>query len=81
MARALPPRDQVEQGFDYLANNHPESIHDLFVYFDDYWIDNVPIDLWNVSQLKVRTHNNAEGKTLSSIVFTILEICLFRKAQ
>ena len=63
MTLALLPRDQVEQGFDYLANNHHESIHDLFVYFEDYWIDHVPIDLWNVSQLKVRTNNNTEGKT------------------
>ena len=81
MAVALLPLDQAEQGFDYRTNNHLESIHDLFVYFEDYWIDSVPIDLWNVSQFKVRTNNNAEGKPLSSIVFTILEICLFRMTQ
>ena len=64
MALTLLPRDQVEQGLEYLANNHPESIHDLFVYFEDYSVDNVPINLWNVSQFKVRTNNNAEGKTI-----------------
>ena len=62
MALALLPRGQVEQSFDYLANNHPELINDLFVHFEDYWIDNVPIDFWNVSELKIRTNNNAEGK-------------------
>ena len=77
IALALLPRNQVEQGFEYLA----KSLNDLFVYFEDYWIDNVPIDLWNVCELKVRTNNNSEGRTSSFISFTILEICLLRMAQ
>ena len=81
MALALLPRNQVEQGFEYLANNRPQSLNDLFVYFEDYWIDNVPIDLWNVCELKVRTNNNSEGRTSYFISFTILEISLFRMAQ
>ena len=81
MALALLPRNQVEQGFEYLANNRPQSLNDLFVYFEDYWIANVPIDLWNVCELKVRTNNNSEGRTSYFISFTILEISLFRMAQ
>ncbi|CAF3028998.1 unnamed protein product [Rotaria sp. Silwood2] len=62
MALALLPRNKVESAFEHLANNHPSSINDLFNYFKDFWIEKVPIDLWNVHDLKVTTNNNAEGK-------------------
>jgi hypothetical protein len=34
------------------------------VYFETFWMETISIGLWNVFDLKTRTNNNAEGKTL-----------------
>lgn len=62
MALALLPLDKVESAFESLAANHPQSLDDLFEYFESFWMETTPIDLWNVFELKTRTNNNAEGK-------------------
>ena len=61
MALALLPLDKVELAFQSLAANHPESLDDLFEYFETFWMETTSIDLWNVFELKTRTNNNAEG--------------------
>jgi hypothetical protein len=63
MALALLPPGQIKLAFKSLVNDHPDSLEDLFDYFESYWIETVPITLWNVSKLKIRTNNNAEGET------------------
>lgn len=65
MVLALLPVNKVEPAFQSLADNHPESLDELFEYFESFWMETTSIDLWNVFDLKIRTNNNAEGKTLS----------------
>ena len=69
MALALLPRDKVETAFKHLADNHPQSINDLFDYVEDFWMEKMPIDSWNVFDLKIRTNNNAGGKLSSEHLF------------
>ena len=66
MALALLPVNKVELAFQPLADNHSESLDELFAYFESCWMETTSIDLWNVFDLKMRTNNNAEVKTLSS---------------
>ncbi|CAF1579299.1 unnamed protein product, partial [Adineta ricciae] len=61
MALALLPLNKVEPAFQALADNHPESLDELFEYFETFWMKTTSIDLWNVFDLKTRTNNNAEG--------------------
>lgn len=63
MALALLPSGQIKPAFKSLVDHHPSALDDLFDYFESYWIKTVPISLWNVSKLKIRTNNNAEGET------------------
>ena len=61
MALALLPLNKVEPVFQSLAANHPESLDDLFEYFETFWMETTSVNLWNVFELKTRTNNNAEG--------------------
>ena len=61
MALALLPLNKVEPAFQSLAANHPESLDDLFEYFETFWMETTPINSWNVFELKTRTNNNTEG--------------------
>lgn len=74
MTLALLPPNQIKRAFKSLADDHPDSLDDLFDYFESYWIKTVPITLWNVSKLKIRTNNNAEGETF---ITTFFSICCF----
>ena len=60
MALVLLPLDKVESAFQSLTTNHPESLDDLFEYFETFWMETTSIDLWNVFELKTRCNNNAE---------------------
>ena len=62
MALALLPLGKVGPAFSALVGDHPESLDELFDYFETFWMDTVSPNLWNVSDLRVRTNNNAEGK-------------------
>ncbi|CAF1484895.1 unnamed protein product [Adineta ricciae] len=62
MALGLLPRDKVLPAFEHLTEAQPESLEDLFDYFEDFWMETTLIELWNVSDLKIRTNNNAEDK-------------------
>ena len=62
MALALLPLNQVELDFDDIVAEAPDSIEDLIDYFRVHWMKNVPLSLWNVADLDVRTNNHVEGE-------------------
>jgi hypothetical protein len=64
MALPLLPIEKVELAFDCLDP--------LFDYHEPFWMESLPLKLWNVSNLNFKTNNVAEGKT-----FLVLN--LFRK--
>ncbi|CAF3615074.1 unnamed protein product [Rotaria sp. Silwood1] len=65
MALALLPVDQVESSFYILRKTASatvkQELHQLFLYFDNQWITNVPLNIWNVHAFHHRTNNNCEG--------------------
>ena len=60
MALPLLPVKDVEQAFQELNEQIPEELEPLFEYFEGWWMKQVPIQLWNVSDLKSKTNNNVE---------------------
>ncbi|CAF4181989.1 unnamed protein product, partial [Rotaria sordida] len=75
MALPLLPIQEVETSFYNLgATADPavkKQLRDLFLYFDDYWINNIPIEMWNVHDYQHRTNNICEGIYIPS--FTTLD--------
>lgn len=67
MSLPLIPVNQIEDGFEKIANEAPDSIELLIDYFSRYWIARVKWSLWNVSDIDVRTNNIVEVK-----LFTLL---------
>lgn len=65
MALALLPLDQVQVAFDDLRENSPENIkqtlHQLFLYFENQWMKNTPLALWNANGYCHRMNNICEG--------------------
>ena len=68
MALPLMPISLVVSAFDELfdsllqgklSNNAQLKL--LFDYFENQWLKNVDLKLWNVYELEMRTNNNAEG--------------------
>ena len=62
MALPLLPWKDVEQAYQELYEQIPVELEPLFEYFDEWWMKQVPLRVWNVSDLKFRTNNNVEGK-------------------
>ena len=65
MVLPLLPLNEVEFAFDKLVEQHADVLKPLFNYFDDFWMNQISIHLWNVSDLKPRINNNCEGKIIS----------------
>jgi hypothetical protein len=67
MALALLPLDKVQIAFDDLRTSTPENVmqtlHQLFVYFDNHWMKTVPLELWNAHGQSHRTNNVCEGNS------------------
>ncbi|CAF2869516.1 unnamed protein product [Rotaria sp. Silwood2] len=65
MALPFLPIQEVETSFYNLrATADPtvkKQLRELFLYFDDYWINNIPIEMWNVHDYQHRTNNICEG--------------------
>ncbi len=61
MSLPLIPLNQIEDGFEKVANEAPDSMEPLIDYFSRYWITKVKWNLWNVSDVDVRTNNIVEG--------------------
>ena len=65
MALALMPVDTVEASFFDLRTELDErlkqELRQLILYFDQYWLTEIPIEMWNFSRLQQRTINSCEG--------------------
>jgi hypothetical protein len=61
MSLALLPIDKVELAFECLFKDHPDCLDPLFEYYESFWMETLPLKLWNVSNLCIRTNNAAEG--------------------
>ncbi|CAF0911499.1 unnamed protein product, partial [Rotaria sordida] len=74
MALPLLPIQEAKTSFYNLrATADPavkKQLRDLFLYFDDYWINNISIEMWNVHDYQHRTNNICEGIYIPS--FTTL---------
>jgi hypothetical protein len=68
MALALLPPDEVETSFSNLRATArvevKKELCQLFLYYDDYWINTVPLEMWNVYRCKHRTNNICEDFTV-----------------
>ncbi|CAF1581636.1 unnamed protein product, partial [Didymodactylos carnosus] len=64
MAIALLPLHEVESSFFNLRATVnarvKRELRQLFLYYDDYWMNNVPLELWNVHGYQHRTNNACE---------------------
>ena len=65
MALALLPVDEVETSFYNLRATSntkvKEELRQLFLYYDDYWMNTIPLEMWNVYGSVHRTNNTCEG--------------------
>ncbi|CAM4848662.1 unnamed protein product [Rotaria magnacalcarata] len=61
MALPVLPLHEVEFAFEEPTEQRPDVLAPLFVYFDNYWMKQISLTLWNVSDLKTRTNNNCKG--------------------
>jgi hypothetical protein len=65
MALPLLPIQEVETSFYNLRATADQTVkkqlRELFLYFDDYWLNNIPIEMWNVHGHQHRTNNICEG--------------------
>jgi len=65
MSLGTMPLEEVETSFYNLrAETSPQikqQLRQLFLYFDTYWINEVPLKLWNVYGYENRTNNTCEG--------------------
>ncbi|CAF1345877.1 unnamed protein product [Rotaria sordida] len=65
MTLALLPVDKVQVAFDDLrtnsSDNVKETLHQLFVYFDNQWMEETPLSVWNTHGLRHRTNSICEG--------------------
>ncbi len=68
MALPLLPLQDIERAYEELNEKIPVELEPLFEYFDGWWMKQVPLRLWNVSDLKIRTNNNVEFR-IDSIFF------------
>ncbi|CAF3931339.1 unnamed protein product [Rotaria sp. Silwood1] len=65
MTLAVLPVDKVQVAFDDLCTNSSdnvkETLHQLFVYFENQWIEETPSSVWNAHGLQHRTNSICEG--------------------
>ncbi|CAF4647498.1 unnamed protein product, partial [Didymodactylos carnosus] len=60
MALPLLQLNDIELAFEDLKDDSPVTLRDLFNYFETFWMTDIPLHLWNVSDLQIRTNNNCE---------------------
>ncbi len=72
MALALLPLDEVETSFYNLrvtcATAVKQALRQLFLYFENQWITDVPVEIWNVHRYHHRTNNNCEGTHVLDLI-------------
>jgi hypothetical protein len=71
MALALLPLHEVETSFFNLRATTnarvKQELRQLFLYFDSYWMNDIPLEMWNVYGYHHRTNNNCEGMFVISL--------------
>lgn len=67
MTLALLPPNDVESAFYNLRASLDAQLktqlRQLFLYFDSYWMTDVPLTMWNVHGYEHKTNNICEGKS------------------
>jgi hypothetical protein len=61
MALAFVQCDLIIPTFHQIRNAAPAALQPLFTYFEQQWLVNVPLQLWNVCDVDIRTNNGCEG--------------------
>ncbi|CAF1535446.1 unnamed protein product [Rotaria sp. Silwood1] len=64
MALALLPPQEVETAFYNIRasenNKVKQELRQLFLYFENQWLTNTPVEMWNVHGCEQRTNNTCE---------------------
>ncbi|CAF3217150.1 unnamed protein product, partial [Rotaria sp. Silwood2] len=60
MALPLLQVNDATLAFEDLKDDSPIILRNLFNYFENFWMTDIPLHLWNISDLQIRTHNNCE---------------------
>ena len=71
MRFALLPCREVEFAFEEIVSKTPPLLN-LIDYFRNFWFRQMPVELWNVHNLDIRTNNNAGGKSCTIIRITVV---------
>lgn len=61
MALAFVQAERVPAAFTELKDDAPSSLQQLLLYFEQQWLVNVPLTMWNVHNKDIRTNNDCEG--------------------
>lgn len=61
MAIGFVPTNLVLATFAKLQDDAPVTIHNIYAYFEQQWLGNVSVDMWNVYDTDTRTNNSCEG--------------------
>lgn len=65
MTLPLLPLAEVETSFYHLRATQntkvKNQLRQLFLYFDEYWMNKIPLQMWNVHGSDHRTNNTCEG--------------------
>jgi hypothetical protein len=79
MALPFLPVHEVETSFYNLRATLDatvkQQLRQLFVYFDDYWMNNVLLEMWNVHDYQDQTNNVCEGMHILS--FATLDYSMY----
>ena len=52
---------RIRSTFLQLKHVAPNILLPLFAYFEQQWLGSVPLAMWNVHEVDIRTNNNCEG--------------------
>jgi len=61
MALGFVPIRNVSELFQQIWVNAQVELNPLFIYFEQQWFVNVPLEMWNVYEVDIRTNNSCEG--------------------
>ena len=72
MALPFLPVHEIETAFYNLRTTLDatvkQQLRQLLLYFDEHWMNNVPLEMWNVYGSQHRTNNTCEGIYILSFV-------------
>jgi hypothetical protein len=61
MALGFVPQHLVVNTFQTLKANGSTQLEKLYAYFEQQWLGNVSLKMWNVFESETRTNNHCEG--------------------